>query len=310
MMHRQQAGGQLAGDGCLLTTLRYIYAKGVTMKIALIGYGKMGKLLEQRALDLGHNVVAVVEPFAAGSAAVSGAPVSKTIALAYGPAGDGPLAGADIAVEFTRPETAPENILALVERKIPVLVGTTGWHSRLPEITQKVEEAGSSLLWASNFSLGVNLFYRIAAYAAKIADPFADYDVGGWEAHHNKKADSPSGTAKTLVERVLENMSRKTRAIYDTLPGPPPADAIHFPSLRVGSVPGVHSLFFDSPADTIEITHTARSREGFAAGALRAAEWLVNFPGSERPGPGRDSGAARRGVYTMDDVLADILGCV
>jgi 4-hydroxy-tetrahydrodipicolinate reductase len=274
------------------------------MNIALIGYGKMGRLLEQRALDMGHRVAAVVEPFATAGAAASGAPISKTVAEAFGPSGPAGNARAnvDVAVEFTRPETAPENILALAAFKIPVLVGTTGWHSRLEELSKAVEQAGSALLWASNFSLGVHLFYRIAAYAAKIADPFADYDVGGWEAHHNKKADSPSGTAKTLVEKVLANMSRKTHGVYGTLEGPPPADAIHYPSLRVGSVPGVHSLFFDSPADTIEITHTARSREGFAAGALRAAEWLVNCPG-----PGQDAGVSRTGIYTMDDVLADIL---
>jgi 4-hydroxy-tetrahydrodipicolinate reductase len=264
------------------------------MNIALIGYGKMGKLLETRALELGHSISAVVEPFATEQRAASGARVSKTV-------GEADLSKTDVAVEFTRPETAPENILALAEKRIPVLVGTTGWYARLEEITKAVESAGASLLWASNFSLGVNLFYRIAAYAAKIADPFADYDVAGFEAHHNKKADSPSGTAKTLVEKVLANMSRKTYAVYDTLSGPPPADAIHYPSLRLGSIPGIHSLIFDSPADTIEITHTARSREGFAAGALRAAEWLLNC------GPGKPAGKARKGIYTMDDVLADIL---
>jgi 4-hydroxy-tetrahydrodipicolinate reductase len=191
----------------------------------------------------------------------------------------------------------------LARRKLPVVSGTTGWYARLDEVSAAVKAADSALLWASNFSLGVNIFYRIAACAAKAFDPFPEYDVGGMEAHHNKKADSPSGTAKTLVEKVLAVMTRKKRAAWDTLDGPPQADTIHFPSLRVGSVPGVHTLVFDSPADTIEITHTARGREGFAAGALRAAEWLVNCPG-----PGQDAGKARTGVFTMEDVLGEILG--
>jgi 4-hydroxy-tetrahydrodipicolinate reductase len=182
---------------------------------------------------------------------------------------------------------------ALIERRIPVVVGTTGWQDHLEEIRCAVEAAGTSLLWASNFSLGVNLFYRIAVYAARLMDPFSEYDVGGWEAHHNKKADSPSGTARTLVEGVLAQMSRKTTPVWETLDRPPKAEELHYPSLRVGAMPGVHTLIFDSPADTIEITHTARNREGFAAGALRATEWLVRRRGC--------------GVFTMDDVLAEIL---
>jgi 4-hydroxy-tetrahydrodipicolinate reductase len=209
---------------------------------------------------------------------------------------------ADAAIEFTRPDTAPGNMLALIERRIPVVVGTTGWLDRLEEIRAAVESAGASLVWASNFSLGVNLFYRIAAYAARLADPFPEYDVGGWEAHHNKKADSPSGTAKTLVEGVLAQMSRKTTPVWETLDRPPKAEELHYPSLRVGSVPGVHTLMFDSPADTLEIIHSARNREGFAAGALRAAEWLVRCPG-----PGVNAGKRRLGIFTMDDILAEIL---
>jgi 4-hydroxy-tetrahydrodipicolinate reductase len=265
------------------------------MNIAIIGYGKMGKLLEAYALERGRRVAAIVDPLVpAGTARPSGAPVYRTI----GEASD--LDKADIALEFTRPDTAPGNIHALIERRIPVVVGTTGWLDGLEEIRAAVEAAGTSLLWASNFSLGVNLFYRIAAYAARLADPFPEYDAGGWEAHHNKKADSPSGTAKTLVEGVLAQMSRKTTPVWETLDRPPRAEELHYPSLRVGSVPGIHTLIFDSPADTIEITHRARNREGFAAGALRAAEWLAEYPA-------KDAGESRQGVFTMDDVLTEIL---
>jgi 4-hydroxy-tetrahydrodipicolinate reductase len=269
------------------------------MNVALVGYGKMGKLLESKALERGHRVIAVVEPYVrdGAAAALSGAPLYKTVADAD------TLEAADVVVEFTRPDGAPDNIMNLARRKCPVVSGTTGWYCRLGEVSAAVKAADSALLWASNFSLGVNIFYRIAVCAAKAFDPFPEYDVGGMETHHNRKADSPSGTAKTLVEKVLAAMTRKKRAAWDTLDGPPPADTIHFPSLRVGSVPGVHSLVFDSSADTIEITHTARGREGFADGALLAAEWLVNCPG-----PGQDAGKARTGVFTMDDVLGEILG--
>jgi 4-hydroxy-tetrahydrodipicolinate reductase len=249
------------------------------MKIALVGYGKMGRMIESVALERGHTVVARIDPLAKDADAAS-------IAASSG------MKAADVAIEFTKPDTALTNILALAALKIPVVVGTTGWHASLPQAKAAVEQSGSALLWATNFSLGVNLFYRIAECAARVMEPFAEYDVGGWEAHHNRKADSPSGTAKTLVERVLSQMTRKTEAVWDMLERrPPEPHELHYASLRVGAVPGTHSLFFDSAADSIELTHTARSREGFARGAVRAAEWL----------PGK------RGVYTVDDLLSDML---
>jgi 4-hydroxy-tetrahydrodipicolinate reductase len=150
-------------------------------------------------------------------------------------------------------------------------------------------------MWSANYSLGVNMFYRIAWYAAQLADTFPEYDVGGFESHHNKKMDSPSGTAKTLVNGVLERLNRKDKALWETLAERRPLpNELHFPSLRLGSVPGTHSFFFDSPADTIEITHTARSREGFASGAVRAAQWLIS------PADGR------KGIFTMDDMLGEM----
>jgi 4-hydroxy-tetrahydrodipicolinate reductase len=264
------------------------------MRIAIIGYGKMGKLIENHGLDRGHDIAAVIDPFAPEGSSPGGAALYKTLEEA------GNLGNADVAIEFTRPDTAVSNITLLAQRKIPLVVGTTGWYDRLAEVTRIVETAGSALLWASNFSLGVNVFYRIAEYAARLADPFPEYDVGGWEIHHNKKADSPSGTAKTLVERIVAAMSRKHTPVWETLERPPGPAELHYPSVRVGSAPGSHTLVFDSPADTIEITHTARSREGFASGALAAAEWLLGTK------PGGPAGPVRCGVFTMDDVMADI----
>lgn len=251
------------------------------MRIALVGYGKMGRMIEAAAIARGHEIVLRIDPFAPEA---DYADVPSAVA-------SGRLVPGIVAIEFTKPDTALANILALASGKVPVVVGTTGWHESMDQARSAVESSGSALLWSSNFSLGVNLFYKIAAYAAKLVDPFSEYDVGGWEAHHNKKADSPSGTAKTLVQRVLASMKRKTVPVYETLDRQPAPHELHYPSLRVGSVPGTHSLFFDSPADTIEITHTARSREGFALGAVRAAEWLGD----------------RKGIFTMDDVLADLL---
>ncbi|MDR1869093.1 MAG: 4-hydroxy-tetrahydrodipicolinate reductase [Treponema sp.] len=253
------------------------------MKIAIIGYGKMGKMIEQIARAQGHAIAAIVDPFADDAPAEIA--VSKTVAEAA-------LDSADAAIEFTQPSTAATNIIALAERKIPTVVGTTGWHERMGEVSKAVEASGGSLLWASNFSIGVNLFYRIAWYAAELANNFPEYDVGGFEAHHNKKIDSPSGTAKILAEGALSRIDRKKKIVWETMNRKPEADELHFPSLRMGSVPGIHSLFFDSPADTIEITHTARSREGFASGAIRAAQWL--------------SAEKRRGIFTIDDMLKDI----
>ncbi|MDR2186088.1 MAG: 4-hydroxy-tetrahydrodipicolinate reductase [Treponema sp.] len=264
------------------------------MNIALIGFGRMGKMIEAAARERGHRIAAVVDPYGPDGAA-PGTALYKTIEEAE------PLGGADLAVEFTRPETAAENIKALAKRGIPAVTGTTGWYGRLEEVKQAVEASGSSLLWSSNFSLGVHFFYRIAAFAAALADAVPEYDAGGWEAHHNKKADSPSGTARILAEKVLARMKRKTRAVFETLNRPPAAEEFHYPSLRIGSAPGIHTLIFDSPADTIEITHTARNREGFALGAVRAAEWLVSCSG-----PGKPAGARRRGIFTMDDVLAGL----
>ena len=259
------------------------------MNILLVGYGRMGRLLEERLLEKDHAVTAVVDPLVKSDKPLpSGAQVYASLNDALSV-----IKEVDAAIEFTLPGSAPENILFLAGEKIPVVSGTTGWYDRLPEVSRAVEAAGSSLVYSSNFSLGVNLFYRITSHAAKLVDPFKEYDVAGFETHHNNKADSPSGTAKTLVEKVLTQMTRKKRAVFEMLDRKPNEDELHYASLRVGSVPGTHSLIFDSAADTIEIIHSARSREGFASGAVLAAQWLC--------------ARKRTGVFTVDDVLEDIL---
>jgi 4-hydroxy-tetrahydrodipicolinate reductase len=262
------------------------------MNIAIIGYGKMGKMIEQSAREQGHTITAIVDPLISESSSLLGTWMYHTVGEADC------IDEADAAIEFTQPATAAANIIALAERRIPVVAGTTGWYGQMDEVRRAVEAAESSLIWSSNFSMGVNLFYRVAWYAAQLVNAFPEFDVGGFEAHHNKKLDSPSGTAKTLVEGVLSRIERKREAVWETLNRQPNSEELHFPSLRIGAAPGQHSLFFDSPADTIEISHTARNREGFASGALRAAQWLT--------GPGAEG--KRRGIFTIDEMLMDILG--
>jgi len=253
------------------------------MNIALIGYGKMGKMIEQVALSQKHVITAIVDPVAADNS--NGIKIAKSIE-------DANFDGVDCAIEFTQPDMAVKNLIALALRKVPVVTGTTGWFDKLDEVKKEVEKSNSALFWASNFSIGVNMFYRIAWYAASLVNNFSEYDVGGFEIHHNKKIDSPSGTAKTLAEGTLAKLDRKNKIVWEAMDRKPEANELHFPSLRMGSVPGTHSLYFDSPADTIEITHTARSREGFASGAVRAAQWLT--------------ADKRKGVFTIDDMMSDL----
>ena len=255
------------------------------MNLAIIGCGKMGKMIEQVACANGYGIKAIVDPFAKD--VPSGIPCYKTINEA-----SSLLKEADAAIEFTQPDTAVANIALLAEQNIPIVTGTTGWFDRMDEVKKIIEAKNGSLLWASNFSIGVNMFYRIAWYAAQLANNFPEYDAGGFEAHHNKKIDSPSGTAKTLAEGVLSRIDRKNKIIWEALDRKIEADELHFPSLRMGSVTGTHSLFFDSPADIIEITHTARSREGFATGAIKAAMWLASNK--------------LKGIFTIDDMMKDL----
>jgi 4-hydroxy-tetrahydrodipicolinate reductase len=271
------------------------------MRIALIGYGKMGRRVEEIALERGFEIAAVVDPLLAGTASRAGTVsragtrIEKSIAESSVLAAVG---GVDAAIDFSRPDAAFDSIRELSRRRIPLVCGTTNWYDRMDEARAIIEADGSSLLYAPNFSIGVNMFYRVAVYAARLADRFPEYDAGGFEVHHNEKVDSPSGTAKVLAEKVIAEMTRKKKPVWDTLDRKIAPDEFHFPSLRVGAAPGTHTLMFDSAADTIEITHAARNRDGFASGAVRCAEWLAR----ETPDGGR-----RRGVFTIDDFLDDAL---
>ena len=201
------------------------------MKIALIGHGKMGKMVEKMARERSHEVVAVVDSKSAFD-----------------------LNGADVCIDFSHPECVLENIHKSIEQKKNVVVGTTGWYERLPEVEAMVKKHGVGLMYAPNFSIGVYLFGKILAEAAK---RLSKYDVAGIEMHHNKKVDAPSGTALHLAKIA----------------------GCDFASVRCGSIPGTHTIIFASPIDTITLTHEARNREGFAEGSVVAAEWLNNKTG-------------------------------
>jgi 4-hydroxy-tetrahydrodipicolinate reductase len=233
------------------------------MKIALIGYGRMGRMIEGIAKEKGHQVVSSIDPVSPGAGF---AEISSEA-----------LSGAQVAIEFSTPKAAVGNIEAALKLGIPLVVGTTGWLGRLDEVRAMVERNGGRMVYGSNYSIGVNLFYKIVEEAARLMNGFPMYDVGGFEAHHNQKADSPSGTAKSLAAILLRNIERKKTLVGDCLAERKiePSE-LHFASLRLGAVPGTHTVSFDSGADTIELTHTARNREGLAAGAVMAAEWLLS----------------------------------
>lgn len=228
------------------------------MKIALVGYGKMGKTIEQIALNRGHEIVSIID--------INNAQDFDSEAFKQ----------ADVAIEFTTPATAFDNYMKCFAAGVPVVSGTTGWLSRLDEVKQMCEKEGKTFFYASNFSIGVNIFFAVNKYLAKIMNNFPSYDVRMTEVHHIHKLDAPSGTAITLAEGILENIERKNRWTLETAEKPTDLP-IH--AIREGEVPGIHEIIYESEADTISIKHDAKSRAGFALGAVIAAEFTAGKKG-------------------------------
>ena len=241
------------------------------MKIALIGYGKMGKEVEKIALSRGHEIVSIID---IDNQQDFDSPAFK---------------GADVAIEFTNPMAAYGNYIKTFEAGVKLVSGSTGWLEKHgEEIKQLCTEGGKTLFWSSNFSLGVAIFSAVNKYLARIMNQFPTYDVSMSETHHIHKLDAPSGTAITLAEGILENMDRKTRWVKGTLLSPDgtlsgtaehAADELPINSIREGEVPGIHSIRYDSDADSITITHDAKNRRGFALGAVLAAEYTADHSG-------------------------------
>jgi 4-hydroxy-tetrahydrodipicolinate reductase len=234
------------------------------MKIALIGYGKMGKTLERIAQSRGHEVVLKIDMD-------NRQDFDK-------------LHEADVAIEFTRPESAVLNLEKCITAGVPVVCGTTGWLSEFARISSLCVAKNSAFFYASNYSIGVNIFFEINRRLAAMMNDYPMYDVAMEEIHHTQKLDAPSGTAITLAEGIFENVARKANWVCNTEGSP---SDLNITAKRIDPAPGTHIVRYDSPIDSIEITHTAHSREGFATGAVLAAEWLVG----------------KKGVFSMKDLL-------
>jgi len=228
------------------------------MKIALIGYGKMGKTIERIAKERGHEIVSVID--------VDNISDFESDAFA----------SADVAIEFTAPAVALSNYRRAFAAGVAVVSGTTGWTEELPALKKEIEAGGKTLFWTSNFSLGMNVFMAVNKYLAGIMNQFPGYNVEMTEVHHTQKLDAPSGTAITLAEGILEKLDRKSVWIKETETKP---DELAIKSIREGQVPGIHTIRYESEVDFIEITHDAKNREGLALGAVIAAEFTAGKKG-------------------------------
>ena len=236
------------------------------MKIALIGYGKMGKAIEEIAVQKGHTIVLKID-------------LDNAADL-----NDENLKHADVAIEFTGPASAVDNIKKCLDAATPIVSGSTGWLERWDEVKHYCEQKNGTLLYASNYSVGVNLFFELNKFLATLMEPYHDYDVQMEEIHHTQKKDAPSGTAITLAEQVIDHLSRKKTWSNEPTKN---ADDLQIISERIDPAPGTHKVKYTSAIDDIEIIHTAHNRVGFAGGAVMAAEFA----------------AGKKGIFTMKDVL-------
>lgn len=257
------------------------------MNIALVGYGKMGRMIEAEAVKRGVGIAATID-LCAPDASCCIKNTSDLITAVK-------ESKADAVIEFTHPDAVLKNIEALVTTGVPVIIGTTGWLKHLDYVRTLVEKHNSCLFYAANYSIGVNLFYKIVKEAGMLFSQYDEYDTAIWEAHHTQKADSPSGTALDIAKHLMSVYPKKTQIVSDAFHEVPKTHELHVSSTRFGSEPGTHTVFFDSRADTIELTHRARSREGFAVGAVRAAQWMVEQLSAQNISKGN--------LYTMENML-------
>lgn len=243
------------------------------MKIALLGYGKMGQIIERFATDRGHEVVLKI-----GVENLNDFTVEN-------------LKKANVAIDFSAPDAAVSNIYKCFEAKLPIVVGTTGWYGELQKIKNDCEDSNNTLLYGSNFSIGVNIFFHLNKVLAKLMNNYPAYDVQVEEIHHTQKLDSPSGTAMTLAEGIIDEIDGKKEWVNELVGNPTgdktSAEQLLIESHRIENVPGTHTVVYGSEVDDIEIKHTAHSRAGFALGAVVAAEWVQN----------------KRGFYSIADIF-------
>lgn len=244
------------------------------MNLAVVGRGRMGSEVERLARAEGHTIRFAIDlPENAGGAGLT------TEALS----------GVDAVIDFSHPEAVMPNLRRVVQARVPMVVGTTGWYDTLEQARRLVEKHESALVFGANFSIGANLFLKVADYAARLFNPFPQYDPYVVEHHHRDKVDAPSGTALRLAEGLVGLIDRKTRIQAGNPAGKIDPDALHVASLRAGAAFGRHAVGFDGSSDVVELVHTARNREGFARGALFAAEWV----------------RGKKGVFEFADLLTE-----
>ncbi len=249
------------------------------MRIGIAGYGFMGRLIRETALERGHTVPVVIDPAVSADEVTDRELTSNSLPL-------------DVIIDFTHPQAVVDNIKRYGELGFTAVIGTTGWYERMDEVSAVVEKSGIGLIWSGNFSLGVNLFFRLVKAAGKMMNRFPGYDAMVHEYHHRRKADSPSGTAQMIGELLLDSLDSKTEAVTDSPRRRIKASELHVSSTRGGSIPGTHRVIFDGDDDTIVLEHSARNRSGFAEGAVLAAEWI----------------RGRSGLYHIDDMMQSIIG--
>ena len=235
------------------------------MKIALLGYGKMGRIIEQFAQNRNHEIVLKID--------------ENSLHLLT----KENLQKADVAIDFSTPNSVMQNIYACFDAQLPIVVGTTGWYSQLQDVKDLCIAGNNTFLYGSNFSIGVNIFFFVNKMLAKIMNPYSQYDVQVEEIHHIQKLDAPSGTAITIAEEILDGLNRKSEWINNVVDEDKQVinqpNQLLIESLRIEDVPGTHTVIYSSEVDEIELKHTAHSRAGFALGAVIAAEWLHNKKG-------------------------------
>lgn len=239
-------------------------------KIAIVGYGAMGRVIEKLAKDKGYYITDIFD---------------KDNALENDADYD-----FDVAIDFTYPDTVVNNIKILSEHGKSVVVGTTGWYNRRDEISDIVTKNETGLVWGSNFSVGVQMYFKIVKYASKLVNFLDSYDVMVHEMHHKRKKDSPSGTAEIMAKIITSNIERKKGTEFNVINGDVDNSKLHVSSTRGGEITGLHTMYIDSLADSIELTHNAKNRTGFALGSLLAANWVQD----------------KKGFYSFSEILTDI----
>lgn len=239
-------------------------------KIAIMGYGKMGKCIEKMAQIDNFIITDIFD-------------IDNKI-------NENKKYEFDVAIDFSTPDSVVENIKILTKLKKNIVVGTTGWYDQLKEIENECRKNGNGIVWASNFSIGIQIFLDLVKRASAIINNFDNYDIFISEIHHNKKLDSPSGTAKSIADVIIANNKTKTKSTNEVLNRQILPNELHIASLRGGSIYGVHNVYIDSDEDTIKIEHTAKNRNGLAKGALLAAQWIFN----------------KKGFYCFNDILNEI----